>query len=52
MTAEGKIAGEWAERLWSNHWTFEELEDNLRDAYRLMVMDDVPDSYEIKEIAL
>ncbi len=31
--------------------TLEELEDNLRDAYRLMIMDDVTDSYEIKEIA-
>ena len=32
--------------------TFEELEENLKDAYRLMVMDDVPDQYDIKEIAL
>ena len=32
--------------------TLEELEDNLREAYRLMIMGDVPDSYEIKEIAL
>lgn len=32
--------------------TFEELEENLRDAYRLMVMDDVPDRYETKEIAI
>lgn len=32
--------------------TLEELEDNLRDACRLMIMDDVPDSDEIKEIAL
>jgi predicted RNase H-like HicB family nuclease len=32
--------------------TIEELEENLRDAYRLMVMDDVPESYEIKEIVL
>ena len=32
--------------------TFEELEDNLKDAYRLMVMDDVPDEYETKEIAV
>jgi predicted RNase H-like HicB family nuclease len=30
--------------------TLEELEDNLRDAYRLMIMDDVPDPYEVKEI--
>ena len=32
--------------------TREELEENLKDAYRLMVMDDVPDEYEIKEIAV
>jgi predicted RNase H-like HicB family nuclease len=32
--------------------TLEELEENLRDAYRLMIMDDVPESYEIKEIVL
>jgi len=32
--------------------TFEELEENLKDAYKLMVMDDVPEDYEIKEISL
>ncbi|MEW6220098.1 MAG: type II toxin-antitoxin system HicB family antitoxin [Thermodesulfobacteriota bacterium] len=32
--------------------TLEELEENLRDAYRLMVMDDVPENYQLKEIAL
>ena len=32
--------------------TIEELEENLKDAYRLMVMDDVPDAYEMKEIVL
>ncbi|MFC1835319.1 type II toxin-antitoxin system HicB family antitoxin [Thermodesulfobacteriota bacterium] len=32
--------------------TLEELEENLRDAYRLMIMEDVPDTYEIKEIGL
>lgn len=32
--------------------TIEELEENLKDAYQMMVMDDVPDEYEIKEIAL
>jgi len=30
--------------------TLEELEENIKDAYRLMVSDDVPDAYEIKEI--
>ncbi len=32
--------------------TLEELEENLKDAYTLMVMDDVPEGYGIKEIAL
>ncbi len=32
--------------------TPEELEENIRDAYRLMVMDDVPPQYQTKEIAL
>jgi len=32
--------------------TLEELEENIRDAYLLMVMDDVPEEHELKEIAL
>ena len=32
--------------------TLEELEDNLRDAYRMMVMEDVPAAHQMKEIAL
>lgn len=32
--------------------TLEEMEANLRDAYLLMALDEVPDSYEIKEIVL
>ena len=32
--------------------TLEELEENLRDAYRLMVMEDVPAEHHMKEIAL
>ena len=32
--------------------TLEELEENLKDAYRMMVWEDVPDDYEMKEIAL
>ena len=32
--------------------TREELEENLKDAYLLMVMEDVPEEYESKEIAL
>ena len=30
--------------------TLEELEENLRDAYHLMVMEDVPKDYQAKEI--
>ena len=32
--------------------TLEELEENLKDAYFLMAMDDVPEEYEVKEIAI
>ena len=32
--------------------TLEELEDNIKDAYLMMVMDDVPEQHETKEIAL
>jgi predicted RNase H-like HicB family nuclease len=32
--------------------TIEELEENLREAYLLMAMDDVPEEYLIKPIAL
>jgi predicted RNase H-like HicB family nuclease len=32
--------------------TLEELEDNIKDAYRLIVMEDVPPNYQVKEIAL
>ena len=32
--------------------TIEELEENLRDAYRLMVMDDVPEDHHTKAIAI
>lgn len=32
--------------------TLEELEDNIKDAYLLMAMDDVPEEYQLKEIAL
>ena len=30
--------------------TKEELEENLRDAYRMMVMEDVPEAHEVKAI--
>ncbi len=29
-----------------------ELEENMRDAYMLMAMEDVPDEHEVKELAL
>ena len=29
--------------------TIEELEENLKDAYRLMVLDEVPEDYQMKE---
>jgi predicted RNase H-like HicB family nuclease len=32
--------------------TLEELEENIKDAYLLMAMDDVPSEYEMKEIAI
>ncbi|MCE5333203.1 MAG: type II toxin-antitoxin system HicB family antitoxin [Desulfobacteraceae bacterium] len=32
--------------------TLEELEENIRDAYLLMMADDVPDGYQTKEIAI
>jgi predicted RNase H-like HicB family nuclease len=32
--------------------TLEELEDNLKDAYKLMLMDDVPSNYQLKEISV
>jgi predicted RNase H-like HicB family nuclease len=32
--------------------TLKELEENMKDAYILMTMEDVPDDHEIKELAL
>ncbi|MEW6572214.1 MAG: type II toxin-antitoxin system HicB family antitoxin [Bacillota bacterium] len=32
--------------------SLEELEENLRDAYILMVMEDVPEGYQVKEITV
>ena len=32
--------------------TFEELEENIKDAYFLMAMDNAPEEYETKEIAI
>ena len=32
--------------------TLEELEENLKDAYLMMVMDDVPKQHEVKEIEI
>ena len=32
--------------------TLDELTDNIIDAYKLMIMEDVPDDYQTKEISL
>jgi predicted RNase H-like HicB family nuclease len=32
--------------------TLEELEKNLKDAYRLIVLEDVPEDFQTKEIAV
>jgi predicted RNase H-like HicB family nuclease len=32
--------------------TLEELEENIADAYRLMVLEDVPQTHDVKEIEL
>lgn len=32
--------------------TLKELEKNIRDAYQLMVLEDVPDDYAVKEVAV
>ena len=32
--------------------TLKELEENIKDAYRLMVMEDVPEQYKVKAIAI
>jgi predicted RNase H-like HicB family nuclease len=32
--------------------TLDELEENLKDAYRLLVMDEVPENFQMKEIAV
>jgi hypothetical protein len=32
--------------------TLQELEGNIRDAYLIMAMDDVPKKYKVKEISI
>jgi len=32
--------------------SLEELEENMREAYMLMALEDVPDNHEVKELAL
>lgn len=32
--------------------TLEELEENLKDAYMIMALEDVPDAHEVKELEL
>ena len=63
MNAKIKMVYWKSERFWlgkilehpeimSQGETLEELEENLKDAYRLMLMDDVPSDYCLKEISL
>ena len=33
-------------------YSLEELEENIKEAYRLMVMEDVPENYGLKELSL
>ena len=39
-------------KIMSQGETLEELEENLRDAWRQMLLDDVPPDYQIRDIAL
>jgi predicted RNase H-like HicB family nuclease len=32
--------------------SLKELEENIKDAYRLMVMEDVPEQYKVKTVAI
>ncbi len=32
--------------------TLEELEENMRDAYMLMMMEDIPEQYNVKELTI
>jgi len=32
--------------------TLKELEENMKDAYKMMVMEDVPDDYQTKDIVV
>ena len=32
--------------------TLRELDENMKDAYRLMAMEDVPENHEVRELAL
>ena len=63
MNAHLKIVYWKGERFWlgrlvdhpeimSQGESIEELEENLRDAYREILLEDVPARYEIKDIAL
>jgi predicted RNase H-like HicB family nuclease len=46
----GKILGH--PEIMTQGLTLEELEENIKDAYRLMLMEDVPQGFQIKEIAI
>jgi len=38
--------------IMSQGTTIDELEENLKDAYKLMLMDGVPSNYQLKEISV
>lgn len=63
MTAQLKMVYWKSDRFWlgklidqpeimSQGETVEELEENLRDAYRELLLEDVPAGYAVKDIAL
>lgn len=63
MTPQLKMVYWKSERFWlgklidhpeimSQGETLEELEEHLRDAYREMLLDDVPPGFEVKDLAL
>ena len=48
------FVGKFLERpdIMSQGVTLEELEENMKDAYFLMTMDDIPEDHHIKELAI
>jgi len=46
----GKLLGH--PEIMTHGETLEELEENIRDAYLMMAMDEVPQEYQVKEILI